>query len=179
MKDLETRLLEEKADLQEVVEHTGEAESLNDSTGELSAYDNHPADIGTEAFERSRDTAIHDNLEGQLEEVEAALQRMKKGKYGLCAECGEPIPYERLEAVPYTAYCVEHASNRNPDRQRPVEEEVLEPMIHGRQEEDGVVENEIDDSSAWGTVEEYGSSDSPIIKNKQKEADELEGLTRE
>ncbi|WP_251037833.1 TraR/DksA C4-type zinc finger protein [Paenibacillus albidus] len=74
------------------------------STGELSSVDNHPGDIGTETFERSRDLAINDKLAQELEEIEAALQRMDEGTYGICIASKEEIPYERLEAIPYTAY---------------------------------------------------------------------------
>jgi len=45
---------------------------------------------------------------GELREVEAALERMKTGDYGLCEECGAEIPFERLEAYPTARRDVEH-----------------------------------------------------------------------
>jgi RNA polymerase-binding transcription factor DksA len=41
-----------------------------------------------------------------LSEIDAALDRMDAGRYGLCVECGRPIPVERLEVIPMTAYCM-------------------------------------------------------------------------
>ncbi|OAU96153.1 TraR/DksA family transcriptional regulator [Moraxella catarrhalis] len=41
--------------------------------------------------------------------VNAALRRIEEGEYGTCVECGELINENRLKAVPYTAYCIEHA----------------------------------------------------------------------
>ncbi len=45
---------------------------------------------------------------GELREVEAALQRMEMGSYGLCEECGNEIPYERLKVQPTALRDVEH-----------------------------------------------------------------------
>jgi RNA polymerase-binding protein DksA len=44
-----------------------------------------------------------------LEQVQDALKRIEANTYGKCAECGKPIPAARLAAVPWTAYCIEHA----------------------------------------------------------------------
>jgi RNA polymerase-binding transcription factor DksA len=45
--------------------------------------------------------------ERQLQtEVAAALDRLEQGNYGRCEQCGEEIARGRLEAVPYTRYCV-------------------------------------------------------------------------
>ena len=43
---------------------------------------------------------------GILEEVRAALQRIDLGTYGICVDCGEQIPPARLDAVPWTPYCI-------------------------------------------------------------------------
>ncbi|MEW6470895.1 MAG: TraR/DksA C4-type zinc finger protein [Actinomycetota bacterium] len=48
-----------------------------------------------------------------LEETEAALDLIEREVYGLCAECGAPIPYERLEVVPATRRCVACQSGRD------------------------------------------------------------------
>lgn len=41
-----------------------------------------------------------------VQRVEAAMRRMEEGSFGVCAECGEDIPLRRLEALPWTQYCV-------------------------------------------------------------------------
>lgn len=45
-------------------------------------------------------------LEARIDDVQAALDRMDEGTYGVCEECGQPIPWERLEAVPEARRCV-------------------------------------------------------------------------
>lgn len=51
----------------------------------------------------------------ELEQIEEALRRMKKGNYGLCEGCGEAIPLARLQVVPYAKRCVrcQRASERH------------------------------------------------------------------
>jgi DnaK suppressor protein len=71
-----------------------------DSRGELAAYDQHPADQGSETFEREKDLSILERLEDELAEIEAALQRVDEGTYGIDEVTGEPIDPERLDAVP-------------------------------------------------------------------------------
>ena len=41
-----------------------------------------------------------------IEEIDAALERLDAGEYGTCPRCGEPIPAERLEILPYARHCV-------------------------------------------------------------------------
>ncbi len=69
-------------------------------TSELSNYDQHPADVGSETFEREKDLSILEQLEAELAEIQAALRRIDEGTYGIDEVTGEPIPPERLEAVP-------------------------------------------------------------------------------
>ena len=43
---------------------------------------------------------------GRLRELEDALRAIRKGSFGRCASCDDEIPIRRLEAVPWTSYCV-------------------------------------------------------------------------
>jgi DnaK suppressor protein len=43
----------------------------------------------------------------QLRMIEAALDRLKSGDYGICLACEEPIPAKRLKALPWARYCVD------------------------------------------------------------------------
>jgi RNA polymerase-binding transcription factor DksA len=72
----------------------------SEQTGELTHYDQHPADQASETFEREKDLSILERLESELAEIEAALQRVDDGTYGLDEVTGEPIDPERLEALP-------------------------------------------------------------------------------
>jgi RNA polymerase-binding protein DksA len=77
---------------------------------ELSAesqYDDHIAELGTDAFDRERDLASLDSLESVLEEVEIALRKIEEGTYGVCDACGKPISAVRLEALPYASLCLD------------------------------------------------------------------------
>ena len=82
-------------------------ESQQDSLDELSSYDQHQADVATETFDREKDLSILDNIEGELADIEHALQRLDDGTYGTCEACGKPIGDERLEAMPATRFCLE------------------------------------------------------------------------
>jgi RNA polymerase-binding transcription factor DksA len=69
-------------------------------SGELTHYDQHPADQASETFEREKDLSILERLEDELAEIEAALQRVDDGTYGVDEVTGEPIDPERLDALP-------------------------------------------------------------------------------
>lgn len=180
-KALRRRLLEEKQRLLESRMQDGGQDSPSmswrESTGELSSNDNHPADIGTDLFERSKDLARRDQARLRLEAIEQALNRMDKGVYGLCAACGRPIPPERLEAAPETVYCVEHQPRRREPETRPVEEAFLQPPF-GRTSLDGNDSTGFDGEDAWQTVEAWGNSDSPAMAENPGQAD-YEGLAIE
>ena len=75
-------------------------EDEHEQMGELSGYDQHPADMGSETFEREKDLSILEQLEAELGELEAALQRVDDGSYGVDEETGEAIDPERLDALP-------------------------------------------------------------------------------
>jgi RNA polymerase-binding transcription factor DksA len=80
----------------------------DDQSAELSTVDQHPADVGSEVFEREKDLAIADNFGFQLDEIEAALKRLGTDAVGRCETCGKVIQDARLEAIPWTRFCVEH-----------------------------------------------------------------------
>lgn len=159
-------LEEEKKKLAEEIsriEETGLGDTMSDSLGELSVYDNHPADIGGELFERSKDIALRDNAHLMIEEIESALERIKNGNYGICETCGHDIPIERLEAVPATSQCIGCQKNEEQnDHSRPIEEEVLAPPFHRTfldESKTDVVG--FDGEDALQAVLKYGSSDTP------------------
>ncbi|PNP97811.1 TraR/DksA family transcriptional regulator [Moraxella sp. RCAD0137] len=65
-----------------------------------------------QAVAASRDEmrkALLVEAEQGLVQVNAALRRIEEGEYGSCIECGEMIDEKRLNAVPFTAYCIDHA----------------------------------------------------------------------
>ncbi len=50
--------------------------------------------------------AIQDNEKTLLVEVQQALARIENGTYGICSNCGQPIPEKRLEAIPWANLCI-------------------------------------------------------------------------
>jgi DnaK suppressor protein len=70
----------------------------------------HMADVGTDNYEQEFTLSLLENEESTLDAVEAALERIETGVYGTCAECGKVIPKTRLNAIPFTPYCVKCAS---------------------------------------------------------------------
>lgn len=59
--------------------------------------------------------ATLDNEKALLAEVQQALARIDNGTYGICTNCGQPIPEERLEAIPWTSLCVTCESKPAPE----------------------------------------------------------------
>lgn len=64
------------------------------------------------AVDRLSSVAAHDRLRQKLSSVHRAQQKLVEGTYGSCDVCGEPIPADRLEALPYAVRCVHHASTK-------------------------------------------------------------------
>ena len=76
----------------------------------MSAVPSHIADMGSDTFEQDN-TILLMNSEGEtLTHIEAALERIEGGTYGICTECEGKIPKTRLKAIPYTPHCVKCAS---------------------------------------------------------------------
>jgi DnaK suppressor protein len=65
------------------------------------------AAAATQVFEQQRDLALRDRASQHLALVDAALVRLDTGTWGTCAECGQPIAPERLEALPWAALCID------------------------------------------------------------------------
>ena len=57
-------------------------------------------------LERTSTVSRTQDLERQLQEINRALERMERGVYGLCEQCGTPINPARLEFMPETSLCV-------------------------------------------------------------------------
>jgi RNA polymerase-binding transcription factor DksA len=74
---------------------------------ETDAVDQHPADAGSELFEREKNLTVQQMLESELLGITDALARMEAGTYGVCETCGKPIPVKRLQAYPAATHDVE------------------------------------------------------------------------
>lgn len=70
-------------------------------------FDEESGEGDTLAVERDRDLALSAQAREAVDQIDAALQRMEDGTYGICIHSDEPIPEERLEAIPWAAERVE------------------------------------------------------------------------
>lgn len=175
-------LEQEKREALESISTLNEAEELGglkDTLQELSMYDNHPADIGTETFERSKDIGFRDLAQRQLKKIDDALERMAEGKYGVCEECGKEISGKRLEAMPATTLCYECRQKQDDQVssfRRPVEEGVVMPPFGGFAGGRLYTEQEVqfDGEDAWQAVEHFGTSSD--FENRDEEGGIVEDV---
>jgi DnaK suppressor protein len=61
-------------------------------------------------------TALSETARREVLQIDAALQRMDERAYGRCVDCGQEIPLERLEALPFTLRCEEDEEAREVSR---------------------------------------------------------------
>jgi RNA polymerase-binding transcription factor DksA len=108
------RLTKERARLERILKGLQEEQGPDGqewgATGELSVVDQHPADVGSETFERDKEMSILYNVEAELSDVDRALRRISERTYGRCEACGRPIGAARLEARPAARFCIEDQS---------------------------------------------------------------------
>ena len=97
------------------------AESLREDVvkpGELTSLPTHPADQDVAGLDV--EIAIAQNEGLLLEQVQAAIQRIEAGTYGVCQECGKPIDEARLKAIPYAGHCINCARGDRDEIDTPV-----------------------------------------------------------
>ena len=79
--------------------------SQSDFSGEM-PFEEEYAASGTTTFERERDLSLSENVKDILKRVNEALERIDSGDFGVCEMCSQPIPEERLKALPYANLCI-------------------------------------------------------------------------
>jgi len=159
------KMLDETEDTIELMKSHREGEQDKYSTGELSNYDNHPADQGTELFYLEMNNALKVHGENIMKDIKDALGRIDRGTYGVCAGCGSDIPRERLEVLPYARMCLkcqEELENTSVRQymDRPNEELVIDAPF-GRKYPNRQEDDEHEGMDQLNDLMKYGSSDSP------------------
>ncbi len=86
-----------------------ENEALRKPKSDLSTMPIHMADMGTDNYETDNTLGLMDSERKIITEIDDALGRIEDGTYGFCEGTAEPISKERLEAIPWTRYCVDYA----------------------------------------------------------------------
>jgi DnaK suppressor protein len=107
---LERRLEEERLLLSRALNLTvaeGAQADEQDRDGDLSAVPIHPADRGTATMESELQAANATRMSRELAEIDAALERLHRSpeRFGICEDTGDPIPFERLDVIPWARTC--------------------------------------------------------------------------
>ncbi len=76
-------------------------------------YTNHQADDATMVYDQTVSVSTSRAAKTRLRQIEEALARFEEGTYGTCERCGKEIDIARLEAIPYTAFCLRCAEARD------------------------------------------------------------------
>lgn len=116
IKDMEEKLEDSKEETEKTIESLSDRikndEHISIATNH-SQVSNHPADVGTELFEKEMDIALINRQRDTAEQIEGALERIDEGNYGKCEECSRSIETQRLEILPYTNVCASCAKENN------------------------------------------------------------------
>lgn len=116
--DLRKKLEKEKQEVTKTIEGMNDNTLFGDtdrhtsekySTGELSSYDNHIGDIGTDVYMHDMENSLINHEQYVLNKINEALDKMEDGTYGICTNCHKEIEKDRLEIIPETTLCAECA----------------------------------------------------------------------
>ena len=109
LKKIREDLLKEKAKvLEELLQLRGETlmKSQKDSSGDLSGYTLHMADMATDLYDREFSLELAEGEREILYALDDALKRIDEGTYGKCDMCGKNISKQRIKAMPQAQYCI-------------------------------------------------------------------------
>ncbi len=119
---LEKRLLEERERVIKELGHYDESFSstLQGAGGDLSSYSFHMADQGTDAMEREKQFLFASQEGRYMWHVNEALRRLYQSPktFGQCHDCGEPIDFDRLDALPHARLCIKCKAKEEDEKQR-------------------------------------------------------------
>ncbi|HEX6965116.1 MAG TPA: TraR/DksA C4-type zinc finger protein [Gemmatimonadaceae bacterium] len=106
----EQRLLEERKRLLHELGQNSEMFNASQQAqdGDLTNYPFHMADQGTDTEEQEKQFLFASQEGRFLAQIDDALRRLYHSPetFGICENCGEPIDYERLDAIPYARFCI-------------------------------------------------------------------------
>jgi DnaK suppressor protein len=108
--------------LQKILQHEldGDIERARqlrrDQAGDASGVPSDEADIARSELDRNMLMNLAERSEERLKAIEGAFERLERGSYGECEQCGGEIPIERLRALPFASRCVECQQQREVGR---------------------------------------------------------------
>ena len=96
------------------------SDQLSDASGSQSFSDN-PADRGTDEYDTGAALSLISSEQNALFEIDQAIHRIRDGSYGICEATGQPIPPDRLDAIPWTRFTreVEERLERELEARKP------------------------------------------------------------
>ena len=92
----------------------------SESAGDVGIHSTHMADHGTDNFDRDINLLLASGRQEAIYAIEDALRRLEAGSFGNCEVCGNPIGFDRLNAMPYAKTCVECKKDMEKGRGRPM-----------------------------------------------------------
>ena len=95
-----------------------EDSALNKDHSRTTSMPNNMAELGSDNFDQELTLSLLGSEKDALDQIDAALERIKDGSFSLCEECGAQIPKSRLKAIPYAALCVQCASQHEKDTEQ-------------------------------------------------------------
>lgn len=102
-----TRIAAERADAERrIASLTARFAAIVEGSELTTNDDEHDPEGSTIAFERAQAAALLDDARREVDELDAAAQRLENGTYGVCARCGKPISEVRLDALPAARTCI-------------------------------------------------------------------------
>ena len=121
LKKFRELLLRERTNFVSEIKSIAKEASKNprESSGDLSAYTVHMADMSGDSYERELAMNIASSEQEVLYQIDEALKRMDDGVYGQCQSCSEPIGLSRLKVVPYTSMCIKCQRTQEQKHKRP------------------------------------------------------------
>lgn len=108
LKFYKEKLLEFREEIMQEVRKISEdviRKSPIEASGDLSSHTFHIADVASDNFERDVFLNLASSEMDLVREIDSALARIEEGSYGFCEACNNPIPKQRLKAIPYVRLC--------------------------------------------------------------------------
>lgn len=106
------KLKEEKEETEKEIERLKDASESVDKNADdrQSGRDHHPGDVASDTQLKKTSYTLLEKQREKRKKIDAALERIESGTYGVCLITGKPIQKERLEAIPYVMHSVDAKS---------------------------------------------------------------------
>lgn len=116
IENYKAKLLKIRDSLLEDVNHLENGKSLREASGDLSTLPHHMADVASDSYDQEFNISLMENEGEELQQIDAALERIEDGSYGVCDSCEKPIPKKRLNVIPYARLCIKCKQNQESPR---------------------------------------------------------------